>query len=254
MLTYTQSLAIVLLSITFALALLYLLDCKLEEGTRKRANSVNGWQLSILGTVYAVSLGFMLSDAWLAYQAAVADVRAEASAVLLINRSAQLMPEACSQPLQQQSRAYLDAVIGTEWTAMQAHHANASGETVLRQMWNTLGSCAGHEATTGRGNVITALSSLQIRRDARMQDFQGHLPFMMWNVLIFGGVIVVISSCLLCNERKSIHFFHVISLTVLITVSLLAISDLDRPFEGATHVDVGAFRAVQNDLQDGSAR
>lgn len=254
MLTYAQSAVIVLLAVGFALALLYLLDCKLEESTRKRANGVNGWQLSILGTVYAVSLGFMLSDAWLAYQTAVADARAEASAVLLIDRSAQLMPPACIQPLHQESMAYLNTVIGTEWAAMQAHHASASGETVLRQMWNTLGSCAGHEMVPGRGNVISALSSLQIRRDARVQDFQGHLPFIMWNVLLFGGVIVVVASCLLCNERKWVHFFHVISLTALITLSLLAISDLDRPFEGATHVDPTAFQAVQMDLQDGNSR
>lgn len=254
MLTYAQSGAIVLLAVAFALALLYLLDCKLEENTRKRANGVNGWQLSILGTVYAVALGFMLSDAWLAFQTAVTDARAEASAVLLIDRSAQLMPQACTQALQQESRAYLNAVIGTEWAAMQAHQANASGEIVLRQMWNTIGSCAGHDTVPGRGNIIAALSSLQTRRDARMQDFQGHLPLIMWNVLLFGGIIVIVSSCLLCNERKCIHFFHVISLTVLITVSLLAISDLDRPFEGATHVDPTAFRAVQSDLQDGSSQ
>jgi hypothetical protein len=254
MLSYAQCVGIILLCVMLAWCLLYLLDCRLEETTRKRANGVNGWQLSILGTLYAVALGFMLSDAWLAYQTALADVRAEASAVLLVNRNAQLMPVPCSQQLQEQSGAYLEAVINKEWSAMQQHRIDRSGEGVLRTMWTTLGSCSAQNSITVRGDVVEALSVLQIRRDARKQDFVGRLPAIMWDVLLFGGAIVITASCLLCNERRWVHVFHVTSLTVLVAVSLLAIADLDRPFEGATHIDASAFRAVQDDLKIGPSR
>ncbi|MEG9430909.1 bestrophin-like domain [Terriglobus sp. ADX1] len=254
MLSYVQCVGIILLCVVLAWGLLYLLDCRLEETTRKRANGVNGWQLSILGTLYAVALGFMLSDAWLAYQTALADVRAEASAVLLVDRNAQLMPVPCSQQLQEQSNAYLEAVINKEWSAMQEHRTDRSGEMVLRDMWSTLGSCGAHDSITVRGNVVEALSALQIRRDARVQDFEGRLPVIMWDVLLFGGVILITASCLLCNERRWVHLFHVTSLTVLVVMSLLAIADLDRPFEGATHIDASAFRTVQGDLQIENSR
>jgi hypothetical protein len=76
----------------------------------------------------------------------------------------------------------------------------------------------------------------------------------MWNVLIFGAVIVIGSSCLLGNEKQSIHYFHVVSLTVLIVVTLLSISDLDRPFDGGTRINPIAFRTIQRDIRQQSAR
>ena len=248
MLTYPQSIGIVLLSVALALGVLRLLNCRLEESTRKRANSVNGWQLSILGTLYAVALGFMLSDAWLAYQTAVADVRAEASAVRMLSRTVGLTPAACASDLQAKSLEYVAAVIEKEWPAMDAHRLDDVGQPIMRSMWATLGSCDTREGFSARENTIHALATLQSRRDARLQDFNSHLPFVMWAVLLFGGFIVIASSCLLCNEKQWVHCFHVVSLTVLIVVTLLAIADLDRPFDGATHVDATAFQAVQRDI------
>jgi hypothetical protein len=82
-----------------------------------------------------------------------------------------------------------------------------------------------------------------------VQDDVEHLPLLMWGVLIFGGIIVIAASCLLSNERQSVHCFHVASLTVLISLTLLTILDLDRPFEGATHIDPTAFQIVQAEIQ-----
>jgi hypothetical protein len=60
---------------------------------------VDGWQLSILGSIDAVALGFMLSDAWIAFQTANADARNEAAAALTIYRVSNLLPENCAVPL-----------------------------------------------------------------------------------------------------------------------------------------------------------
>jgi hypothetical protein len=77
MLSYLQSIGVVLLCVAVALGLTRFLNWAFEDSLRKRANSVNGWQLGILGSIYAVVLGFMLSDAWLAYQRASDDARNE---------------------------------------------------------------------------------------------------------------------------------------------------------------------------------
>ncbi|WP_446742828.1 bestrophin-like domain [Silvibacterium acidisoli] len=248
MLTYLQTSGVALLSVVFALSLVLVLDRRMENTTRKRANGVNGWQLSILGAIYAVVLGFMLSDGWIAYQRAIEDVRAEASAVRMIDRVAGLMPASCAALLQQETQNYVTNVIDYEWPAMEAHSAKLLLKPKLSGMWVALGSCEVHDQSA-RTSVIQALADLQSRRDARVQDCEDHLPLITWAVLLLGGVSVVISSCLLSNERRWVHYFHVASLTMLISVSLLAISDLDRPFEGATHIEVTPFRIVQAEIQ-----
>lgn len=249
MLSYAQSLGMVLVAVVLALGMLALLNVHLEDSTRKLANGVNGWQLSILGTVYAVALGFMLSDAWLAFHEAVEDTRTEATAVQTIAHAAQLMPAACSHAMLRSTKAYLDAVINREWPAMERHQTDESAQASLADMWNAVRACQADCPLPVREDIAHALSVLQTRRASRMEDANGHLPLIMWAVLLFGGCSVIASSCLLGNERQWIHCFHVISLTVLITVTLLAIADLDRPFDGATHVDIAPFRSVQEEIR-----
>jgi hypothetical protein len=254
MLSYLQSVLVVLGTVAVAMCLLRCLNRVFEDDTRKRSNNVNGWQLSILGSIYAVALGFMLSDAWLAYQTADADARNEAAASLTIYRASDLLPAACASQLQGAVQQYLREVESVEWPNMNAHDATFEATPIVRSMWQTVNRCDAHGDLLARGRVIDALETLQVRRDARIQDYDGHLPPMMWSVLLFGAFFVIASSCLLGNEKQGIHCFHVISLTVLISVMLLAISDLDRPFDGATSVSPQAFRTVLAEIGQTSGR
>jgi hypothetical protein len=248
MLSYFESLAVVVLSALAALCMMLLLNRILDDGVRQRANSVNGWQLSILGSIYAVSLGFMLSDAWIAYQTANADVRDEAAAALTIYRTSVLLPSTCAVPLQSAVQQYLRTVDQEEWPSMQRHSSPSHGAPIARRMWTIINGCELSPGSSARESAVGALEILQRHRGARVQDYDGHLPLIMWSVLLFGAVVVVTSSCLLGNEKRSIHRFHVLSLTVLISVTLLAIADLDRPFDGATRIQPAAFRAVLADI------
>jgi len=249
MLSYLQSGTIVLVCVAVVLLITHHLNRRLEEKSRKMANGVNGWQLSILGAIYAVALGFMLSDAWLAYQTAAADVREEAAAASSIYREAVLLPDFCAAPLQDASKAYVQTVVNTEWPSMAKRQPDWRAAPLLQHLWQTTNECRAHEVDSyDHEQVFRALETLQARRDSRIGDYDGHLSFMMWAVLLFGAIIVIAASSLLGNEKKSIHCFHVVSLTVLITVMLLAIADLDRPFDGATRIAPGAFQLVMADM------
>ena len=249
--SYIEALTTVLVAVVVAVVITLLLNRRLDANVRKQANGVNGWQLGILGTIYAVVLGFMLSDAWLAYQNAANDVRNEAAALLTIYRTADLLPSGCADIVRMNTRQYIDTVIGTEWPSMRDKHADLRGGEAIGRMWSSVNECDAHGTAFARDSVVRALETLQMRRNARVESYYGHLPFMLWSVLLFGASVVIAASALLGNERQSIHLFHVISLTVLIAVTLLAISDLDRPFDGITRVDAGAILAVQCEIASG---
>lgn len=249
--SYIEALATVLVAVLIAVVITLLLNRRLDTNVRKQANGVNGWQLGILGTVYAVVLGFMLSDAWLAYQNADNDVRNEAAALLAIYRTADLLPPGCAVVVRTNTRQYIDAVIDTEWPSMQEKHVSLRGDEAIERMWSSISDCDVHGAVFARDSAVRALETLQMRRNARVEAYYGHLPFMLWSVLLFGASVVIAASALLANERQSIHLFHVVSLTVLIVVTLLAIADLDRPFDGMTRVDADSIRAVQCEITSG---
>lgn len=248
--SYLQSLAVVLVSVTLALGLMVILNRRLEEPARERSNLVNGSQLLILGTVYAVLLGFMLSDAWITYQKTDDDVRSEAAAALTIYRSSSLLPSSCAVPLKNAALEYIRTVIAVEWPSMEEHKGDFRGSSTMAGMWLLVDRCneSGNSSETARESIVRSLETLQACREARMEDYNGHLPPLLWSVLLFGAMIVVAASCLLGNESRYVHALHVVSLTVLISGSLLAISDLDRPFDGGTRVDSTAFQAVEANI------
>lgn len=250
MLSYLQSLAVVLVSVALVLGLTAILNRRLEEQLRERSNLVNGSQLMILGTIYAVLLGFMLSDAWITYQRTDDDVRSEAAAALTIYRSSSLLPSSCALSMKNAAVEYVRTAITVEWPSMEAHQADFRGSSTVARMWVIVDRCSEDKTWSeiARENIIRSLETLEACREARLEDYSGHLPPLLWGVLLFGAIIVVTASSLLGNESRYIHIVHVVSLTVLITASLLAISDLDRPFDGATRVDSTAFRAVEANI------
>ena len=252
MLSYLQSLAVVLVSVALVLGFTAILNRRMEERIRERSNLVNGSQLLILGTIYAVLLGFMLSDAWITYQRTDEDVRSEAAAALTIYRSSSLLPSSCALPMKNAAMEYVQTAITVEWPSMEEHMADFQGSSTVAKMWTIVDRCSEDKdwSETARANIIRSLETLQACREARMEDYSGHLPPLLWGVLLFGAIIVITASSLLGNESKSIHTVHVVSLTVLITASLLAISDLDRPFDGGTRVDSTAFRAVEANISE----
>src|SRR5215469_4258263 len=78
---------------------------------RRTYNDLIGWQLSVLGTTYAVILGFMLYTVWTAFGEADLNVDLEASAVVDMHHLAKGLPEPQRTQLETLARSYANAAI-----------------------------------------------------------------------------------------------------------------------------------------------
>ena len=98
MYSYLQSSLLVVLGLCGSGFIVWILNRIWPTRHRKQYNDVIGWQFGVLGTTYAVVLGFMLSSVWANYLVASADVAGEANADLGVFRSAENLPEPYSGP------------------------------------------------------------------------------------------------------------------------------------------------------------
>jgi hypothetical protein len=73
-------------------------------------NDLVGWQLSVLGTTYAVTLGFMLYTDWTNFSAAYLNAEMEGNALRNLYRVAQGLPQQRAQ-IENLAIAYADAVV-----------------------------------------------------------------------------------------------------------------------------------------------
>src|ERR1700743_4015278 len=92
MLTFGQNILILGLDMVGSLLFMVWLNRTWPVGNRQNQNDLVGWQLSVLGTTYAVTLGFMLYTGWTNFNAAYLNAEMEANAASTIYRFAHVLP------------------------------------------------------------------------------------------------------------------------------------------------------------------
>jgi hypothetical protein len=219
---------------------------------RQVHNDLIGWQLNIIGTTYAVILGFMLYTVWTDFGSAILNVDLEASALRNVYRLAEGLPEQQRAQFQTQSRAYAQAVIDHDWPDMARNVIPEQSHEINQAMWKTLMSVklASPSEIVAEDHALTELSALTEHRRTRLLQSKYQLPIIFWAVLLIGGVLTMTSASMFGSGNPRLHALQVFSFTLLITLVLLAIADVNHPFRGWVHVSNYAFERAQENMRD----
>ena len=168
---------------------------------------------------------------WTNFLAIGLNIETEAGALQNIYSLAEGLPPVERAVLQRQAQAYAVAAIESDWPEMAAGQLPESTRQIDRRMWQTLMSVHAETALqiTAQNHAITQLSVLTQGRRTRLLQSQGRLPLIFWYVLVVGGVLSIASVATFGTRVRPLHVFQVGSLTLLVTLAMLAIADLDRP-------------------------
>ena len=244
MLNALESSLIVAGSVALALLFLWQLRRFWPPQARKMHNDLIGWQIGFLATSYAVIVAFMLSGVWQSFQAAEANAEVEANSLILLHRMADGVPAASCAQLKTLTRRYADSMIADEWPALNKGLSVDTGTRLIQSMWKT--AIHIQPRTPGEqivlSQILTELSSLA--EHYRIRHYQSHaqLPAVFWLVLIVGGSITVTYTCLLGVESRRMHVIQVVTTTLVLSLVLVTIADVDQPFRGAINVSSEPFR------------
>ena len=216
---------------------------------RREHNDQIGWQLTALGTTYAVILGFMLFAVWSTFEAADLNADLEADAVVNVFRVADGLPEPQRSQVRNLARTYADVVLNEEWPQMARAEVPDESRDLNGQMWRAVMSIKTATATeqVAESQTLAALTALTQYRRTRVLQSTDRLPGILWAVLIAGGILSVASACLFGSANEALHSLQVFAFSLLIALGLVAIADINRPFQGSIHVhNLGFLRAAQN--------
>ena len=252
MLDTTQNVFIVIICVTCALFFMAAINYYWPAEKRRAHNDLIGWQLSVLGTTYAVIIGFMLYTVWINF--GMADLNADAEANSLVNvyrLAGGLSPQEGAQ-LKVLARAYGDVVVGHEWGEMANNSLPMESREITRQMWLTLmaAKTASPNEITAEDHALYELSALAGYRRIRLVQSEARLPGVLWFVLLVGGTVTIASTCMFGASNGALHVLQVSAFALLISLVLVAIADINRPFQGSVHVSDYAFRRAQMDMKD----
>ena len=251
MVTVVQNVLVVTATVIVSLLFMAGLNQVWPRERRRNYNDLIGWQLSILGTTYAVILGFMLYTVWTSFGEADLNVDLEANAVVNIYRLADGLPEPQRTQLQKLAWSYADAVINRDWPQMARSESPDQSAGINAEMWKTVMSVRATSPTeqTAEDHALSELSSLNQHRLTRLLESATRLPNVLWCVLLVGGALTIMAACLFGEVSLKLQTLQVFSFSLLVSLSLVAISDIHRPFHGLIHVGDHAFRQAQRSMQ-----
>jgi Protein of unknown function (DUF4239) len=251
MLNIWQSTIIVVLAVSCSMLFMWTLNRIWPWDKRHAHNDLIGWQLSILGTTYAVILGFMLYAVWNNFGEANVNVDNEANALSNLYRLAQGLPDPQRGQIEALATSYADTAINQDWPQMEAGQTPETTHKINQDMWKTLMSIKNGSPTelAAEDHALSELSALTEQRRIRLLQNAFRLPTVLWSLLVVGGAITIASSAMFGSANTTLHALQVFAFSLLISLTLVAVADIDRPFQGSVHVSDFAFQRALRAMQ-----
>ena len=237
-------LLIIIASVLASLGFLFVVTRSLEAHSRKESNDFTGAVVTVIGTTYAVILAFMLSGVWSNLQAAQANAEQEANSLVNIWRISSNIDPTTGAEVQALCLKYAQNALSVEWPAMYSGKPlPPQGGEMISQLW----LLAGQSQDRGGGTYVATyqfveeLRMLTEYRRIRLMHSREELPGILRAVLIAGGIITVAASCFFGVPSFRFHVLQVAVLSFLISLVLVAIADVDRPYQGNDIVQPSGF-------------
>ena len=252
MLSIAESLGVVSVTVAASLVFLLMLHRVWPAEQRREHNELIGWQLGVLGTIYAVIMGFMLYAVWTNFQLADANAEAEANCVVNVFRAAGALPPEQKRQIQSAASDYVNIMLHEEWPAMNRLRFSPESHRAVQQLWAIAMTTEPHNflEQTGLDHVVSQLTAMTEHRRMRQLEALSTIPGILWAVLIVGAFLTIGSACLFGSLSRNLQLIQIGMLSLLITLLLVAIADINRPFQGGVRVAPTGFERARATLDD----
>ncbi len=221
----------------------------------------SGSAVGVLGSGFAILVGFVLSLAFGGFQAAQQGAEREAQATAELYQEARPLPAAVRDPLRRAVACYAVAVVRSDW--------GTAGD--VAQHWPAVIAAVEQRANPtdpAQARVLDRLDASERDRVvgylAREDHVAPAVPAILWVAMIAGGVLLVGYLCVFARPRTStaLQAYMVAAVAAVGAVNLCVIGFLDTPFSGATgsvkptamtyalaHMDTGGPAALPCDAR-----
>ncbi len=230
-----------------SMAFLYLVSRTSSAPSRKESNDFTGAVVAVIGTTYAVILAFTLAGVWAMFQQAQANEEQEANALVNVFRIASQLQDPNAKAIEELCVRYADNAVDREWPAMEKEQMPPEGGEMINQFWRLAGQAQAHAQPDAIAayQLMEELRGLTQYRRIRVMQSRESLPGIIWAVLLAGGIITVVSACFFGVPNFRFHLLQVLVLSFLISLVLVAIADIDRPYQGMVRVEPEGFQVAR---------
>ena len=199
---------------------------------------VAGFIVAVVGTLYAVVLGFVTIVVWQHYEDARAHVASETASVGDMWHNAVSLPQPVRSDIRGDMLAYARIMVDDEWPMMRNGNFSPEGDRLIMDATTAVGQMVPHNLGQANGQAATMhlLNELHDARLERLASNHAAVSAFQW-VVLFIGAFVVLTFCFLFSvERLGAHLMMTSAVAVLIASLFVLIFELQYPFRSSLGV------------------
>lgn len=209
-------------------------------------NDVAGFMIAVVGTLYAVVLGFMTVQVWEHYEAARVKVYVESASVADVWHDAVGMPAPVRARLRADMLAYARSMRDDEWPAMRHASLSRRGDELI--MDATVANGQHQPKSLAESNAQAALiTQLNLLHDARANRLAANaesVSSFQWAILWIGAAVVLAFCYVFRGEHLSALLVMTGSVAVLIVTMFVLLFELQYPFRSQLGVSDAAWTSL----------
>lgn len=250
----TVILGVVIIAGTVVLALAGLrVSRRFPRRRLEGSQDVVGVMFSAVGVLYTVLLAFLVVLVWEQFNGAQDLTEQEATKISNLLRDANAFPDAIRNEIQGRLITYTRSVIAEEWPTMAHGHQSSKTAKKYRHVWAAYYQY--HPKTSQEERFydesLTRLNDLGEERRLRIISSQSSIPWIMWVMLVVGGVITIAYLYLFAVPDALLHAVMIGSVAGLLAFILFLILALDHPFAGSVQVTPHAYNDIVTSFENG---
>jgi hypothetical protein len=207
-------------------------------------HEVGGYMLSILATLYAVVLGFIVVDVSDNVHQAKANIEAEVNAMLNICTFADGLPDRDKIAIGTACVDYSNAVVDHEWEGMADGKLSPETYLAIRNIWGAIKNCnpANDKEQSFYQAILDNYNSMLSSRRTRLVTAIGYVSPIMWLVLIGGGITTIGFTYFFSTHslRSQMVMTALVSITLALNLYLIVVNS--NPFAGELKIRPQAFK------------
>ncbi|CAN5149546.1 hypothetical protein BH10CYA1_BH10CYA1_60180 [soil metagenome] len=197
----------------------------------------------VVGMMFAMLLGFMISNAMQRFETARSTVQQEAASLADIFNYAGALQESEKTELRKLCIRYADQIINEEWPLLSKRNVSVSTIRTYRTIWE---ECTNYKpANQMESNVhqsmLASLVSMSDARRLRIEALHNGLPAALWWVLILGGLATIVFTYFFGAQNTRLQVIMTSMVTLVISLNIYLLYTFDDPFEGDVMIRPAAF-------------
>ncbi len=197
----------------------------------------------VVAVMFAMLLGFMISNAMQRFETARSTVQQEAASLANIFNYAGAFQETEKKELRKLCIRYADQIVHEEWPLLSRRNVSVSTIKTYRTIWE---KCVGYKPISQQeSNVhqaaLAALVDMSDARRLRIEALHNGLPPALWVVLLVGGLSTIIFTYFFGAQNAKLQIIMTAMVTFVISLNIYLLFTFDDPFEGDVMIRPTAF-------------